>query len=67
MKNFAAQLLDNFDIDGGAVRVGAIRYSGVDYFGINSVFHLGEIPTKAQMQQELRNMPYAKGLTATGM
>jgi von Willebrand factor type A domain len=65
-KQFIASMVDSFSVDNGDTRVAAVRYSGVQYFGVFLVFGFDVYTTAAAVKAAINGMPYGAGLTATG-
>ncbi|XP_064630804.1 matrilin-2-like [Lineus longissimus] len=62
MQQFVVDIVSDFDIDSGAIRVGLMSYSFVP----NLHFHLNGFTNKADILTGIKNMPYNGGGTYTG-
>ena len=61
MKGFAADLLENADIDSGHVRVGVLLYSTE----VSIQFYLREYSKKSEVVEAISRIPYIRGSTNT--
>ena len=61
MKEFVSLILNNMDIESGAVRVGLLKYSTA----VDASFNLNSYSTRAAVLSALRDLAYSSGQTNT--
>ncbi len=64
MKSFVTTIVDDFDVDSGAVRVATVVYSSDTR--VKVVHHLNTYKTAAEIKKTILGWEYEGGGTATG-